>query len=126
MKAGRFAKRLLLVTWAATLMIVGIATSDANSGTLPSCYDIVEYNSVDGASEGDACYNACTSGASMCASGLTYKKCNTSPVNIICQKGTWKKNLDGTWGCWNSTGLHTVAATVASGESACSGSPATP
>lgn len=91
MKTRRFAKRLLLGTWAATLMVVGIATSGANSGTLPSCYDIVEYNSVDGVSEGDACYNACTSGASRCESGLTWKVCSSDTVNIICQKGTWKK-----------------------------------
>jgi len=126
MKTRRFAKRLLLGTWAFTLMVVGIAAGDAYSIALPSCYDIVAYNSVDGTSDGDACYNACSAGAGTCESGSTYKKCSMSYVNIFCQKGTWRKNPDGTWGCWHSTGLHTVTATNAAGTDSCFGASTTP
>ena len=85
----------------------------------PHCKDVVPYNSIDGTSEGSACYTACTAGASKCANGSAYKTCTSSSTSITCSKGTWHQNPDGTWGCINSGGLFTVTATQATPGQPC-------
>ncbi|HRJ50060.1 MAG TPA: hypothetical protein PKU91_05985 [Phycisphaerales bacterium] len=88
-------------------------------GPVPHCFNVVAYNSIPGITDGSDCCDACTNGASKCVLGSIFTGCAATTVNIICQKGTWRKNPDGTCGCWGSTGYHTVAATEATGSGEC-------
>jgi len=92
-----------------------------NSTPIPVCFDIVPYNAIPGGSPGDPCYNACGSGASTCEDGDTFQNCQSQLATITCQQGTWTANPDGTFGCWGSSGHHSVNATCGVGSGACAG-----
>jgi len=103
----------------AGMALLALGVGEPDPPPAPHCKDVVPYNSIDGSGEGIACYTSCTAGASKCVSGAAFKLCTTVTTSVICSKGTWHKNLDGTWGCINPGGLFTVTATQATGSKPC-------